>query len=389
MHPVDGRELVRLECATGRVLHDAVIAPIDSPPFVNAAMDGYALRSADTRSTMPVALSLAGTAWAGRPFRGTVGSGQCVRILTGAALPHGADAVVMQEEVTRKADHITLQRPIEAGEFVREAGRDLSRGQMALPRGRRLTSIDVGLIATLGIPAVSVHRRLRISLLASGDELQPPGHALKPGQIYDSNRLALASFLGSLGTEITDLGRYPDDPSLLRSALIEASQTSDVLISIGGASVGDADHLVPVLQELGRIDLWKVAIKPGKPFAFGRIGECHVFGLPGNPVSAIVTFLQIVRPALLRKMGTEPRPILRLTARAAQRIVRSPGRLEFQRALYVSGADGTLSVTPLPGQEADRLAPLAAANCLLILPADRAVVEAGDPVTIEPLINYL
>lgn len=388
MRPVAGREQVTIGQAAGRVLSDHVIAPISSPPFPNAAMDGYAIRSADTDQTLPVNLMPVGASWAGKAFPGGVQSGQCVRIFTGAALPIQADAVVMQEEVVLEDGHITLQRRVAPGEFVREAGRDVIAGSLVLRQGKRLTPLDIGLIASLGIPEVTVHRRVRVSLLSSGDELQPPGHVLRAGQIFDSNRFALKAFLQTLGVETADLGRLPDDLQLLRAVLTEASQSSDAIVTIGGASVGDADHLVPLLRELGHIDIWKVAVKPGKPFAFGHIGDCQVFGLPGNPVSAIVTFLQIVRPALLRMMGAESATVLRLHAQSGARIVRSVGRLEFQRAVFFSQENGTLTALPLAGQDADRQAPLAAANCFLILPADCAVIEVGEPVTIEPLVNY-
>ena len=388
VRPVQGREQVAIDLAGGRVLAEDLHSPIDSPPFANAAMDGYALRSCDTE-TVPAILRPIGTSWAGRPYRGTVAPGHCVRIFTGAALPDGTDAVVMQEEAVQEQDRIILSRRVASQEFVRAAGRDLSSGQRALARGKRLSSIDVGLIAGLGFSEITVYRRVRAAVLSTGDELRPPGSALEFGEIYDGNRFAVKSFLSALGVEITDLGALADDPTTLRDTLTEASRSSDVMITIGGASVGDADHLVPVLHTLGRVDLWKVAIKPGKPFAFGQIGDSYVFGLPGNPVSAIVTFLQIVRPALLQIMGAEYETALRLRARAGARIVKAAGRMEFQRALFTADGDGTFTAIPLAGQEADRLVPLAAANCLLRLPADSLGVEAGEPVTIEPLINYI
>lgn len=385
---IEGCEQVDIGRAPGRVLHEDLIAPIDSPPFTNAAMDGYAVRSDDTNQ-IPVTLRLVGTSWAGRPYRGTVAPGQSVRIFTGAALPNGADAVVMQEEAAKQSNAITLNRRVAPLEFVRTAGRDLARGQCALKDGKRLTPIDLGLIATLGISEIRVYRRLRVSLLASGDELRPPGSTLELGEIHDSNRYALKAFLRALGVECTDLGQIPDDAVILRAALTEASRFSDVIITIGGASVGDADYLIPLLRDLGRVVLWKVAIKPGKPFAFGRIGDCRVFGLPGNPVSAIVTFLQIVRPALLQMMGAAQETVLRLRAQAGARVTKAPGRLEFQRAVFNSEVDGTLTAVAVPGQDADRQTPLAAANCFLILPPDSTGAAPGDPVTIEPFMNYL
>lgn len=390
VRPVAGHERVNIEQARGSVLAQDLVSPIDSPPFANAAMDGYALRSSDTSTHCGGArFRVVGTSWAGNPYHEPVEEGQCVRIFTGAAVPPGTDAVVMQEAVQRSDDWITVHQPIQHHEFVRVAGRDLAAGQPALRKGKRLTAIDVGLIATLGFPDVRVHRRVRVSLLSTGDELRPPGSPLKYGEIYDSNRFALKAFLRALGVHINDLGALRDDPVTLAPALADASGWSDAIITIGGASVGDADHLVPTLRELGRVDLWKVAIKPGKPFAFGQIGGSYLFGLPGNPVSAIVTFLQLVRPVLLHLMGAERETVLRVQARAGQRIVKSAGRMEFQRAVFTAEADGTLTVATLPGQEADRQAALSAANCFVVLPAECNGAEAGDPVTIEPLINYL
>jgi molybdopterin molybdotransferase len=295
----------------------------------------------------------------------------------------------MQESVDAGPDHIVVRGNVERGEWVRAEGRDLAMGKMALPRGKRLSAIDLGLIASLGIPEITVSRQVRIGLLATGDELTPVGTPLRPGSIYDSNRLAIRGLLSSPAFQVTDLGCCRDDPAALRAALLEASSWNDALVTIGGASVGDADHVVPVLREIGHVDLWKMAVKPGKPFLYGRIGGCHVFGLPGNPASAMVTCLQMVRPAAARLAGALPEPALRVRALCEQPIAKTTDRLEFQRGIFRAEPDGRLSVRPVEGQDADRLASFSAANCFLVLPADCRGVAAGEPVTIEPFGSSL
>jgi len=378
---VRGRE------ALGRVLAQDLIAPIASPPFDNSAMDGYAVRSEDTVSPGITRLAVIGTAWAGRPYAGTVGPGECVRIFTGAVMPIGADAVVIQEAVAAGSDAIELTGPIPSGAWIRAAGRDLAAGRCALPAGKRLSAIDLGLIASMGIPRLSVIRRVRVGILSTGDELTPPGAALMPGTIYDSNRVAISALLQPLPVVLSDLGACPDDPETLRNTLLEAVTWNDVILTIGGASVGDADHVVPTLREIGRINFWKIAMKPGKPFLHGRIGGCHVFGLPGNPASALVACLQLVRPGLLRLAGALPEPPLRLPAVCIKALKKSTDRMEFQRGIYRLEPDGTLTVAAVGGQDADRLAAFSAANCLIVLPAENRGTGVGDRVLIEPFTS--
>ena len=373
--------------AVGRVLAQDLLSPIASPPFDNSAMDGYALRSADTHATGSARLSIAGTAWAGRPYPGTVGPGECVRIFTGAVMPTGADAVVIQEAVAAGSDTIEVVAPIPSGAWVRAAGRDLAAGQRALPAGKRVSAIDIGLIASMGLPDIPVIRRVRVAILSTGDELTPPGKPLHPGAIYDSNRVAISALLQPLPIVLTNLGAHPDDPELLRDTLLEAATWNDVIVTIGGASVGDADHVVPTLREIGHIDFWKIAVKPGKPFLHGRIGHCHVFGLPGNPASALVACLQLVRPGLLRLAGALPEPPLRLPAVCSAPIRKSTDRMEFQRGIYRLEPDGTLTVTAVAGQDADRLAAFSAANCFIVLPAENRGAGVGDRVLIEPFTS--
>ena len=389
IQPLNETEQVALTArdAPGRVLAQDLISPITSPPFDNSAMDGYALRSADT-SSGSAKLRRAGTAWAGRPYAGSVGPGECVRVFTGAAMPAGADAVVIQEAVEASATNVTVSGAVAPGTWVRRAGRDLALGQRALPAGRRLSAIDIGLIAAMGFPEIQVVRRVRVGLLSTGDELTPPGVPLAPGAIYDSNRVAVHALLQRLPISLIDMGALPDDPQRLERTLLDAAGWNDVIVTIGGASVGDADHVVPVLRRIGRVELWKLAVKPGKPFLHGRIGQCHLFGLPGNPASALVACLQLVRPALLRMAGTTPEPPQRFLAVCEQPLTKTTDRLEFQRGLYRLQPNGTVSVAALSGQDADRLAAFSSANCFIVLPEESRGAGVGDPVLIEPFTSY-
>lgn len=389
IRPVVGRECVSLAEAAGRVLSCDLLSRIDYPPFANAAMDGYALRSAETAEDGVTGLDVVGTARAGHPYESCVGHRECVRIFTGAVMPAGTDAVIMQEEVERDGDRLSLSRRLLPDESVRRAGRDIAAGQCVLSAGKRLTAIDTSLIATIGIPEIAVYRRPRVGMLSTGDELRPAGRTLAPGEIFDSNRFAVGELLRGWGIEVSDLGVVPDDREVLKRTLSQAAACSDAVVTIGGASVGDADHLVPALAELGTIALWKIAIKPGKPFAFGQAGACYVFGLPGNPVSAIVTLLQLVRPALLRLMGATPEPPLRLAARCRRKLVKTTDRMEFQRGVCRNENDCTLSVVALSGQDADRISALSAANCFIVLPAESHGAAEGDSVWIEPFSSFL
>ncbi|BBL76348.1 molybdopterin molybdotransferase MoeA [Methylomagnum ishizawai] len=387
IEPIAESETVALKPARGRILALAPASPLDLPPFANSAMDGYALRAED--SGPQATLAVIGTAWAGQPFTGAVGRGQCVRIFTGAVLPEGADAVVMQEQVGRTDDAIQLAATVQAGANIRPQGGELQAGQALLPQGKRLEAADLGLLAAAGLAEVPVLRRIKVAILSTGDELRPVGETLAPGQIHDSNRYLLDALLAELGAEILDFGTVADDPEALRRVLLAASVQADAIVSTGGASVGEADFVVEVLRDIGQFEFWKVAIKPGKPFAYGRIGAAHCFGLPGNPVAVAVTFRQLVRPALARLMGERPRPPLRLPARCETRLRKKPGRMEFQRGLYRRGPDGAFIVTADAGQGSDRLSSLSRANCYIVLPADNAGVEPGGGVEIEPFDAFL
>ena len=383
LQPLRDRVSVPLADAVGRITALPVTSPIDVPPFDNSAMDGYAVRLADIHADQP--LKIAGKAFAGAPFNGDWPAGSAVRIMTGAPVPPGCEAVVMQEETREVEDGIVINAPVRAGQNIRLIGEDIRRDQPVLAAGVRLGAAELPLLASLGLAEVSVLRKLRVAVFSTGDELQPVGQPLASGQIYDTNRFAVSLMLRKLGCEVIDLGIIKDDPQALRRAFEEADRQADVVISTGGVSVGEADFTKTMLDELGVITFWKLAIKPGKPFAFGRLASSWFCGLPGNPVSAAVTFYQLVQPLLAALTGQSESPLPpRLRARAASRLKKSPGRLDFQRGVMRRGADGELEVRSTGHQGSHVFSSFAAANCFIVLERERGAVEPGEWVEVEP-----
>lgn len=383
--PVQDRERVELKQAHGRILAQDITARLDLPPFANSAMDGYALRHADLVLAQSTGLRLLGASYAGHPYIGSCEAGSCVRIFTGAAIPVGADTVVMQEHVAADNDHILIRNNVRPGENVRPAGDEIHADTPLLTWGKSLNAADLGLLAANGLNDVLVTRKVRIAYFSTGDELRPVEETLGPGQIHDSNRYTLSALLQHPCIEALDLGVVRDTPDAVKSALTEAAELADVIISTGGVSVGAADFVSSALAELGRIGFWKLALKPGKPLAFGHIGKACFFGLPGNPAAVIVTFWQLVRPALLRLAGAQAPPPLRLTATCRARLKKAPGRMEFQRGRFEADEQGGFSVALSGGQGSHQLLGFSAANCLIVLPAENAGVEPGETVVIEPL----
>jgi molybdopterin molybdotransferase len=383
VEPIKDRERVPLRAGLGRVLASEIPSPLDLPPFTNSAMDGYAVRVEDAQPG--TRLRVIGTSLAGQPYGGKVGPGDCVRIFTGACLPEGADAVVLQEEVEQQGSEVVLnnQKPPAPGENVRHQGEEIKVGDLLISAGHVLQAADMGLLALTGFREIEVMRRPKVAFIATGDELVQPGQDLKPGFIYDSNRPVLSALCAELGLETLDLGVVRDNRTALKATLQAAAQDADALIAMGGASVGEADFMADVLRELGTVEFWKVAIKPGKPFLHGRIGDTPVFGLPGNPVSMMVTFLQLARPALQRRMGMQATRPVRWPATCQQRITKSAGRLEFQRG-NLDWQGGNICVTPLRKQGSHLLTSMSRANCFIVLPEDCTRVEAGEIVQIEP-----
>ncbi len=384
---ITGVDNVPLKLARGRVLAVTIAAPNDLPPFPNSAMDGYAFRHEDISVNKCATLTVVGTSFAGKPYQGNLGSGECVRIFTGAAMPVGADTVIMQEDVTKDSTVIRLNRAIVPFANVRPAGDEIHRDECLLESGKLLQYAELGLLASAGLPFVTVTRKLRVAYFSTGDELRSVGEALDFGQIYDSNRYLLHSLLGHPAIETIDMGVVTDDAPTVKQALLDASRQADVIISSGGVSVGDADFVAASLAELGQIDFWKVAVKPGKPFAFGKIGSACFFGLPGNPVAVLVTFQQLVRSALLSMMGTHPTPPLRLRAVSRTQLKKSPGRMEFQRGLFEADGIGGFTVTGLDRQGSHQLLGVSRANCFIVLPKDNKGVMPGEPVEIEPFVD--
>ena len=379
--PLDDEETLGLHQALHRVLAEAVAAKVDVPAHTNSAMDGYAMRGADVQAA-GARLKLVGQSFAGHPYDGTVNQGECVRIMTGAVVPDGADTVIMQEQAERDGEQVEFQRSAKTGANVRPAGEDLKRGQTALEPGRWLTSADLGVLASVGVPEVRVKRKPRVAFFSTGDELKPVGQPLAPGQIHDSNRYSLFGLLTELGVELEDLGVIPDQREAVDEALQKASRC-DAVISTGGASVGEADYIVEALEKLGNVGFWQVAMKPGRPLAFGRINQAWFFGLPGNPVSAMVTFLQLVRPALVKLAGAQPALPLQIAVPVTADIRKKPGRREFQRGRLVQSDDG-LAVVPFGHQGSGVLRSMSEADCLINLPPERGSVSAGETVVVEP-----
>jgi len=383
IQPVEAVEWVNLKQALGRILAEDVRASLDLPPFSNSSMDGYAVRAEDIARFE--ALKVVGTAWAGKSFGSPIAVGECVRIFTGAAAPVGADAVVMQERVTCHGDTITVRDPIEAGENVRQRGSEIKSGATLLNRGKRVMPADLGLLASQGHADVLVRRKVRVAFLCTGDELRGVGQTLQEGQIYDSNRYVMHALLQQAGVNAIDLGVVADEPASIRSLILEAAAIADAVITSGGVSLGEADFVTRTLAEVGQVHFWKVAIKPGKPFVFGRVGPAYFFGLPGNPVAVMATFYQIVRPALRWMMGAPNPDPIRLQAICGNRLVKARGRLEFQRGFYRTDETGDLRVVGFSGQGSHLLTEMSRANCFIVLPAESEGAEIGDRVEIQPL----
>ncbi|MGQ0752095.1 MAG: molybdopterin molybdotransferase MoeA [Betaproteobacteria bacterium] len=384
LDPVTATERLHVRAALDRVLAADVVSPIDVPAHDNSAMDGYAVRFSDLHSTAETTLRVAGTAFAGAPYAGQMPPGTCVRIMTGGVVPAGADTIVMQEHVTAKDDQITIGAGHRKGQHLRCAGEDLATGQVALKRGAHLRPAEIGLIASLGIPELTVYRRLRVAFFSTGDELVSIGTPPREGQIYDSNRYTLHGMLQRLGCEAIDMGVVRDDPKLLESAFLQAAATADVVITSGGVSVGEADFVKELLNRLGEVVFWKIAMKPGRPLAYGKVGNAHFFGLPGNPVSVMVTFYQFVRDALLKLAGRDPVPPLptfRVPCTSA--LKKAPGRTEFQRGILTRDSSGSWSVRVTGEQGSGILRSMAEANCFIILPTDQGNVAPGTLVEVQ------
>ncbi len=383
----DDSQDVYLFDALGRVLAQDVISPISVPAHNNSAMDGFAFDAAQLQADQPLTLRVVGTALAGKAWQGKVNAGECLKIMTGAILPDGLDTIAPQEfcQVDSAHDVTTVTIPpniLKAGDNRRLMGEDLMQGHAALKAGQHLTPAALGLVASLGLPDVRVHRRLRVAYFSTGDEVLSLGEAPREGAVYDSNRYTVFGLLTRLGCEVIDMGVVRDDPALLEAAFAKAAQEADVIITSGGVSVGEADFTKAMMKKLGDVAFWKIAMRPGRPMAVGRIGKSVLFGLPGNPVAVMVTFLAFVRPALLRMMGSTAKPAPLLKAKSLEPLRKKAGRTEYQRGFVSSAADGTLQVCTTGNQGSGVLSSMVQGNGLIVLHHEQGNVAVGDEVDV-------
>ena len=386
---VNGSETVSLHEALNRVLVEDVISTIDVPTAANSAMDGYAISSVDIPKTGTVDLTVLGTAWAGKPLNKSVETGSCSRIMTGAVLPKGTDTVVIQENTQRNNDKVTIDSRTVKGDNVRMAGEDFAKDDLIVNAGTYLSPAHIGLIASSGISEVNLRRKIRVTFFSTGDELRSIGESLEEGCIYDSNRYTLFAMLTRLGVEITDQGVIKDNKQAIEDAFHAASINADVVITTGGVSVGEADFVKETLAKIGEVGFWKVAIKPGRPLSFGKVNDACFFGLPGNPVSVMVTFYQFVQPALKLMMGIQDYTSQTFRVVCASFLKKRPGRLEYQRGLLSRDNSGQLIVHKTGAQGSGILSSMAQANCFIILPIENDGVTAGETVEVQPFFGIV
>ncbi len=397
--PVQAVELRPIRDTLGRVLARDIVSAIDVPAHDNSAMDGFALRGSELRSDAPTRLRIVGSGLAGQNFYGEVPALACVRITTGAIMPPGLDTVVPQEFTQLDGEHVLVPPGLLCrGDNRRLAGEDLARGEPALTAGRLLRPADLGLLASLGQAEVPVRRRLRVAFFSTGDELRSIGEPLDAGCVYDSNRYTVWGMLQRLGVQAIDLGVVRDDPAALREAFSQAAACADAVITSGGVSVGEADHTKRIMAELGEVLFWRIAMRPGRPMAIGRIGtppgaegrtgsaarQAILFGLPGNPVAVMITFYAFVRDALLRMAGTTPQPLPLLRAASVATIRKKPGRTEYQRGIVSRGGDGRWQVRITGSQGSGILRSMSQANGIVVLHHDQGNVAAGEAVDVLP-----
>ncbi len=381
---IHGFERVAIRDGLNRILAEDVISPINVPPYDNSAMDGYAVQATDLPDIGEVSLKVSGTSFAGIPFNGKVNTGEAIRIMTGAMLPKGTDTVIMQEQVQQKDDLITISAGHKQGQNVRYIGEDIKQDGAALHTGKRISPAELGLLASLGVPEVTVKRKCRVAFFSTGDELRAVGEPLEEGQIYDSNRYTLYGMLTRLGVELIDMGVIPDDRSKIENAFTTAASLADAVITSGGVSVGEADYVKETLMKLGEINFWKISMKPGKPLAFGKVNNAVFIGLPGNPVSVMATFYQFALPALRRMMGQEDINPTIFKVPCKSILKKRPGRTDFQRGILSIDKSGQLEVDGTGMQGSHILSGMSKANCFIILPAESGNAEAGTLVNVQP-----
>lgn len=378
--PVTETEALPIRESLGRVLAANVTSPSNVPNHNNSAMDGYAFKHRDGIQMIHVK----GTAYAGKPFVGELNPREGIKIMTGAVIPADCDTVIMQEKTVDKGgDYVNLLEAPPKGANIRRIGEDITQGQTVLSKGHRMQAADLGLLASLGVATVNVYRPLKVAFFSTGDELVGVGKPLQEGQIYDSNRYTLYGMLSRMGVKITDFGAVQDDPELLESTLLKAAKEHDVVMTSGGVSVGEADYMKTLLEQHGQVLFWKINMKPGRPLAYGQIGKAHYFGLPGNPVSTMVTFYQFVRNALLVLMGAHSQAMPTFKVESTQSIRKAKGRTEFQRGLLFED-NGAWKVMPLQNQGSGILSSMSQANCFIVLGETIGSCEVGTIVDVQP-----
>lgn len=368
----------------GYVIAEDILSPINVPNYRNSAMDGYAVKASDLPAAGSRPFKLVGTSWAGTPFSGEVNSNECIRIMTGAKLADDTDTVIMQEHITIDNDNIVISSGHKAEQNVRCAGDDIKQGAIVLRKGKLINAAEMGLIASLGFAKVKVLRQLKVSFFSTGDELKGVGETLEDGQIYDSNRYTIFGMLQKLNVHINDMGVIPDDREKIEVAFLTAAEQSDVIITSGGVSVGDADFVKETLEKLGQINFWKLAMKPGKPLAFGKVRNAIFLGLPGNPVSVMATYYQLGLPAIQYLSGNQNYKQVIAKARVTEPFYKRPGRLDFQRAIFSYDDNGELVVKGVGTQASHILSGMSLANCFAIIPAQSGTVNPGEMIEIQP-----
>jgi molybdopterin molybdotransferase len=386
---IQGDEKVAVRSALNRVLAEDIRSTMNVPSGINSAMDGYALAAADIPEQGLSELAVVGTSWAGTPLKQVIQSGECARIMTGGILPVGTDTVIIQESVVRHDDRIKIDTETRAGDNVRQVGEDIAIGDLVLARGTRLTAADLGLLASLGSSEVMIKRKLRVAFVSTGDELRSIGEQLDEGSVYDSNRYTLYGMLTRLNCDLLDMGVIKDKREDVEEAFLAAADNADVVITSGGVSVGEADFVKETIEKLGKVEFWKVAMKPGRPLAFGRVKNACFFGLPGNPVSVMVTFYQFVQPALRKLMGENQLDVITMKVPSASKLKKRPGRLEYQRGIMERDETGLLHVRKTGAQGSGILSSMSQANCFIILPIESSTVMPGDLVDVQPFFGLV
>lgn len=380
--PIEQIQCVGVSDAYNGVLAKDIVSPINVPPHHNSAMDGYAFAQQSLENNEKP-LVLVGKSFAGAPYQGKVKTGECIRIMTGAKLPDDCDTVQMQENCSADGELITINKVTKQGQHVRYAGEDVELGRSVYQQGHKLSAVDIGMLTSIGVAEVEIYRPLKVALIATGDELKMPHESLGEGDIFESNSSFLAPMLKKLNCQVINFGIIGDDLTKIRQAFVDANEQADVVISSGGVSVGEADYTKEVLDELGEIGFWKIAIKPGKPFAFGKLSSSIFFGLPGNPVSALATFYQLAVHGINKLQHANPIERQRFSVKVEGTLKKSPGRTDFQRGILSVNESGEISVRSTGAQGSGILSSIAQANCFIVIEQERGRVESGERVTVE------